>query len=189
MRGWDVAALQFLLAWHGFPSGTLDGDFGPRTGRALHLYQGWRGLRADGIAGAATIRTVRAEPPPRADLTLRRPVSAPPTDGFGPRGLRFHAGVDFAARRGARVGAARAGVVTFAGWDAGGFGNLVVVRHRPGVRTFYAHLSRIAVRRGARVGAGQRLGAVGATGLATGPHLHLELRIRGAAVDPLAALR
>ena len=42
-RGWDVAALQFLLAWHGFPSGTLDGDFGPRTGRALHLYQGWRG--------------------------------------------------------------------------------------------------------------------------------------------------
>jgi murein DD-endopeptidase MepM/ murein hydrolase activator NlpD len=80
-------------------------------------------------------------------------------------------------------------VVTFAGWDAGGYGNLVVVRHRPGVRTFYAHLSRVAVRRGARVGAGQRVGTVGATGLATGPHLHLELRIRGAAVNPLPAFR
>src|SRR5918996_4327970 len=103
MRGWDVAALQFLLAWHGFPSGTLDGDFGPRTGRALRLYQGWRGLRADGIAGAATIRALRSEPPPRAGLALRKPVRAPVTDRFGPRGSRFHTGIDFPARRGAAV--------------------------------------------------------------------------------------
>jgi murein DD-endopeptidase MepM/ murein hydrolase activator NlpD len=189
LRGWDVAALQFLLAWHGFPSGTMDGDLGPRTGRALRRYQAWRGLGADGIAGPATIRALRSEAPPRADVSLRKPVSAPVADRFGPRGARFHAGIDFPASSGARVGAARAGVVTFAGWDAGGFGNLVVVRHRPGVRTFYAHLSRIAVRRGAQVSAGQRLGAVGATGFATGPHLHLELRVRGAAVNPLPALR
>jgi murein DD-endopeptidase MepM/ murein hydrolase activator NlpD len=189
MRGWDVAALQFLLAWHGFPSGTMDGEFGPRTGRALRLYQGWRGLGADAIAGAATIRALRSEPPPRASLSLRKPVRAPVTDRFGPRGSRFHTGVDFPARRGAPVVAARAGVVTFAGWDTGGYGNLVVVRHRPGVRTFYAHLSRVAVRRGAQVGTGQRVGTVGATGLATGPHLHLELRIRGAAVNPLPAFR
>jgi murein DD-endopeptidase MepM/ murein hydrolase activator NlpD len=70
-----------------------------------------------------------------------------------------------------------------------GLRNLVVVRHRPGVRTLYAYLSRIAVRRGAQVGAGHRVGTVGATGLATGPHLHLELRIRGAAVKPLPAFR
>ena len=189
MRGWDVAALQFLLAWHGFPSGTLDGDFGPRTGRALRLYQGWRGLGADGIAGATTIRTLCSEPPPRAALVLRKPVRAPVTDRFGPRGSRFHTGVDFPARRGAPVVAAQAGIVTFAGWDAGGYGNLIVVRHRRGFRTFYAHLSRVAVRRGAQVGAGQRVGTVGATGLATGPHLHLELRIRGAAVNPLPAFR
>jgi murein DD-endopeptidase MepM/ murein hydrolase activator NlpD len=189
MRGWDVAALQFLLAWHGFPSGTMDGDFGPRTGRALRLYQGWRGLRSDGIAGAATIRALRSEPPPRAGLALRKPVRAPVTDRFGPRGSRFHTGIDFPARRGAAVVAARAGVVTSAGWDSGGYGNLVVVRHRAGVRTFYAHLARVTVRRGARVGAGRRLGSVGATGFATGPHLHLELRVRGAAVNPLPALR
>ena len=189
MRGWDVAALKFLLAWHGFPSGTLDGDFGPRTGRALRLYQGWRGLGADGIAGATTIRTLRSEPPPHADLVLRKPVRAPVTDRFGPRGSRFHTGVDFPARRGTPVVAAQAGIVTFAGWDPGGYGNLIVVRHRRGFRTFYAHLSRVAVRRGAQVGAGQRVGTVGATGLATGPHLHLELRIRGAAVNPLPAFR
>jgi len=189
MRGWDVAALQFLLAWHGFPSGTLDGDFGPRTGRALRLYQGWRGLGADGIAGATTIRTLCSEPPPRAALVLRKPVRAPVTDRFGPRGSRFHTGVDFPTRRGTPVVAAQAGIVTFAGWDAGGYGNLIVIRHRPGFRTFYAHLSGVAVRRGAQVGAGQRVGTVGATGLATGPHLHLELRIRGAAVNPLPAFR
>jgi murein DD-endopeptidase MepM/ murein hydrolase activator NlpD len=189
MRGWDVAALQFLLAWHGFPSGTLDGDFGPRTGRALRLYQAWRGLGRDGVAGAATIRTLRSEPPPRTRLALRKPVRAPVTDRFGPRGSRFHTGIDFPARLGAPVVAARWGIITFAGWDAGGYGNLVVVRHRPGVRTFYAHLSRLGVRKGARVSAGQRLGAVGATGFATGPHLHFELRLRGAAADPLPAFR
>jgi len=189
MRGWDVAAVQFLLAWHGFPSGTMDGDFGPRTSRALRLYQGWRGLRADGVAGTAIIRALRREPPPRAGIVLRRPVRAPVTDRFGPRGSRFHTGIDFPARSGAPVLAGRAGIVTFAGWDSGGYGNLVVVRHRPGVRTFYAHLSRLRVRKGARVRAGDRLGAVGATGFATGPHLHLELRIRGAAADPLPAFR
>jgi murein DD-endopeptidase MepM/ murein hydrolase activator NlpD len=189
MRGWDVAALQFLLAWHGFPSGTLDGDFGPRTGRALRLYQGWRGLGADGVAGSATIRALRREPPPRARIALLKPVRAPVTDRFGPRGSRFHTGLDFPARAGAPVLSAGTGIVTFAGWDAGGYGNLVVVRHRPGVRTFYAHLSSMRVRKGARVSSGQRLGAVGATGFATGPHLHLELRLRGAAADPLPALR
>jgi murein DD-endopeptidase MepM/ murein hydrolase activator NlpD len=189
MRGWDVAALQFLLAWHGFPSGTLDGDFGPRTGRALRLYQGWRGLGSDGVAGAATIRALLREPPPQASVVLRTPVHAPVTDRFGPRGSRFHTGIDFPTRSGAPVLAARAGIVTFAGWDAGGYGNLVVVRHRPGLRTFYAHLSRLGLRKGARVSAGQRLGAVGATGFATGPHLHFELRVRGAAADPLPAFR
>ena len=58
-----------------------------------------------------------------------------------------------------------------------------------GVRTFYAHLSRVDVHVGARVHAGTRLGLVGATGDATGPHLHFEVRVRGAAVDPLPALR
>jgi murein DD-endopeptidase MepM/ murein hydrolase activator NlpD len=78
--------------------------------------------------------------------------------------------------------------VTWAGRLAGGWGKLVVVAHADGVRTMYAHLSSIAVRLGERVATGDRLGAVGATGEATGPHLHFEVRLRGAAVDPRPAL-
>jgi murein DD-endopeptidase MepM/ murein hydrolase activator NlpD len=77
--------------------------------------------------------------------------------------------------------------VTFAGFDDG-YGQLVVLAHGSGVTTWYAHLSRIDVRLGACVAAGAGLGAVGATGRATGPHLHFEVRVRGAAVDPRPAL-
>ncbi|HXV57676.1 MAG TPA: peptidoglycan-binding protein [Gaiellaceae bacterium] len=189
LRGWDVAALQFLLAWHGFPSGTLDGRFGPRTERALLRYQRWSRLARDGVAGPVTIRALRSSPPPRVRGALRRPVRAPAGDRFGPRGSRFHAGVDFTAGAGARVRAARGGTVAFAGRRRGGFGRLVVVRHGRGVRTLYAHLSRFGVREGRRVRAGTTLGRVGSSGFATGPHLHFELRLRGAAANPLPALR
>jgi murein DD-endopeptidase MepM/ murein hydrolase activator NlpD len=188
MSGWDVAALQFMLAWHGFPSGPMDGHFGPRTDRAVRRYQHWARIGADGVAGPVTLGRLRG-PLPRSPVWLLRPVRAPIGDGFAPRGNRFHAGIDFTAWYGARVRAARGGRVVHAGWDPGGFGHLVVVLHRPGVRTFYGHLSRVAVRWGQRVGAGRRLGAVGASGRATGPHLHFELRVRGAAVNPLPALR
>lgn len=187
-RGWDVAALQFLLAWRGFPSGTFDGDFGPRTDAALRAYESWRGLPADGVVRREDVRGLRRRPP-RSPLTLAAPIGVPRTDRFGPRGSRFHAGLDFPARHGTPVLASRRGVVASAGWDSGGFGNLVVVRHARGVTTWYAHLARVLVRPGERVGRGDRVGTVGATGLASGPHLHLEVRLRGAAVDPLTALR
>ena len=58
-RGWDVAALQFKLAWHGFPSGTFDGVLGPHMDEALRRFQRWAGLGADGLAGPATIRALR----------------------------------------------------------------------------------------------------------------------------------
>ena len=76
-----------------------------------------------------------------------------------------------------------------AGWDPGGYGKLVVLSHGVGVTSWYAHLSRIRVRRGACVAAGARIGAVGSTGVSTGPHLHFEVRLRGAAVDPAGSLR
>lgn len=187
-RGADVAALQFMLAWHGFPSGTIDGWFGPRTDSALRRYQRWRRIFPDGIAGPVTLRTLRARPP-RSPLSLSYPIRAPVTDRFGPRRNRFHTGIDFPAGFGARVRAARQGRVRSAGWSSGGYGYLVVLRHGRGVRTWYAHLSRVSVRVGQRVRRGQRIGAVGATGNATGPHLHFEVRRRGAAVNPLPALR
>jgi murein DD-endopeptidase MepM/ murein hydrolase activator NlpD len=185
-RGWDVAALQFLLARHGFPSGPVDGGLGPRTAAALSRFQTWAGLGADGVAGPATIAALRRSPP-RSILRFARPLPGPIGDGFGPRGAMFHTGVDFPAASGTPVGAAGRGCVEFAGWNDG-YGKLVVVRHRLGMTSWYAHLSRIAVRRGECVVAGSRIGRVGATGRASGPHLHFELRLRDAAVNPLTGL-
>jgi murein DD-endopeptidase MepM/ murein hydrolase activator NlpD len=185
-RGWDVAALQFLLARHGFPSGPVDGGLGPRTSAALQRFQTWAGLGADGVAGPATLAALR-RPPPRSILRFARPLGVAIGDGFGPRGNMFHPGLDFPAPSGTPVAAAGRGCVSFVGWDDG-YGKLVVVQHRLGMTSWYAHLSRIAVRRGECVVAGSRIGRVGTTGNSTGPHLHFELRVRDAAVDPLTGL-
>jgi murein DD-endopeptidase MepM/ murein hydrolase activator NlpD len=186
MRGWDVAALQFLLARAGFPSGPFDGAAGPRFAAALARFQAWAGLAADAVAGPQTIARL-GRSPPRSPLRFGAPIAAPVGDRFGPRGDAFHTGVDFPAPAGTPVHAAGAGCVRFAGFDDG-YGLLVVLGHAAGVTTWYAHLSRIAVRAGACVGTGALVGLVGATGHATGPHLHFEVRVRGAATDPLLAL-
>lgn len=186
--GWDVAALQFRLAWHGFLYGPFDGRFGTRTGAALFRYQRWRGIGADGVAGQVTIRTL-FEPVPRSRLRFSWPIRASVGSPFGPRGNRFHPGIDFPAAWNTRVGAARQGRVVFAGWSPGARGRLVIVSHGYGMRSFYAHLNRITVRAGKYVARGMRVGLVGSSGFSTGPHLHFELRRRGAAVDPLPALR
>jgi Peptidase family M23/Putative peptidoglycan binding domain len=186
-RGWDVAALQWLLATHGFPSGLFDGELGPRGEAALQRFQAWAGLGADGLAGPATIAALR-RPPPRSVLRFAWPLQAALGDPFGPRGNAMHTGIDLPAPSGTPVGAAGRGCVSSAGYDPGGYGNLVIVQHRLGMTSWYAHLSRISVRPGQCVVAGTRIGRVGATGHATGPHLHFELRLRGAAIDPLSGL-
>jgi murein DD-endopeptidase MepM/ murein hydrolase activator NlpD len=185
--GWDVAQLQFLLAWHGFPSGPFDGRLGARTAAALGRFQVFAGLTPDAIAGPTTIAALR-EPRPSSPIALAWPVRGRLGDPFGPRGNRFHAGVDLVAPTGRPVAAAATGRVTWAGYRAGGWGLLVAIAHVGGVRTLYAHLSQVDVRVGQRVATGARVGGVGATGDATGPHLHFEVRVRGAAVDPLPAL-
>jgi murein DD-endopeptidase MepM/ murein hydrolase activator NlpD len=187
-RGWDVAALQFLLAGHGFPSGPVDGGLGLRTDAALRRFQAWAGLGADGVAGPGTLAALR-RPPARSPLTFLRPVAAAVGSGFGPRGTWFHPGLDLVASKGDPVRAGASGCVTFAGRDPGGYGKLVVLQHGLGMTSWYAHLSHIGVRRGACVAAGARIGRVGSTGESTGPHLHFELRLRGAAVDPSGVIR
>jgi murein DD-endopeptidase MepM/ murein hydrolase activator NlpD len=186
--GWDVAALQFKLAWHGFPSGTIDGGYGSHLKAAVLRFQESVGLGADGIAGPGTLRALQA-PIPRSPIFLVAPIGGRIGDVFGPRGNTFHPGLDYPASTGTPVSAAGRGRVVFAGWDSGGYGNLVVIEHPSGLRSMYAHLSAITVRAGDAVVAGSRVGRVGATGFATGPHLHFELRLRGAAIDPLTALR
>jgi murein DD-endopeptidase MepM/ murein hydrolase activator NlpD len=184
--GWDVAALQFMLAWHGFPSARFDGIFGPRTRAALVRFQRWAGIDPIAIAGPRTLAALRL-PPAACPVPLSLPLDAGATDGFGPRGSAFHTGIDYPAPTGTPVTAARAGVVRTAGWLPG-YGKVVELRHDQGVTTIYAHLSRIMVDPGRAVARGTVVGLVGQTGDATGPHLHFEVRVRGAAVDPAPAL-
>ena len=98
---------------------------------------------------------------------------------------RRHQGTDYAADPGTPVMSAGDGTVESAGWG-GGYGNMVVVRHRNGITTRYGHLRGFAagVRAGARVSQGEVIGYVGTTGLSTGPHLHYEFRVNGASRDP-----
>ena len=96
---------------------------------------------------------------------------------------KAHLGVDYSAPSGTPVRAVGDGVVEFAGVQ-NGFGNVVIVKHNNEDVTLYAHLSQIAVRLGQQVGQGQRIGGVGATGWATGPHLHFEFRVNGAHQNP-----
>lgn len=101
---------------------------------------------------------------------------------------RAHNGVDYHAGTGAPVGAVAPGVVTLAGWTAGG-GRTVKVRHPNGYETEYLHLSSMSVRTGARVGQGDLIGRVGQTGLATGPHLHYGMKKNGRYVNPIVEHR
>jgi murein DD-endopeptidase MepM/ murein hydrolase activator NlpD len=98
--------------------------------------------------------------------------------------MRAHRGVDYAAPTGTPVRSVADGVVEFAGWQ-NGYGNVVKVEHGKEHSTLYAHLSRIDVRKGQKIEQGQHLGAVGATGWATGPHLHFEFLVADRHVDPL----
>jgi murein DD-endopeptidase MepM/ murein hydrolase activator NlpD len=187
MIGADVAQAQWELAWRGFPSGAFDGRFGLHLDEAVHRFQRWAGfVAADGVVGPATVSALVAPSRVRTPK-LAAPIDAPVGDRFGPRGDRFHAGVDFVAAVGTPVAAAAPGRVVWVGVRTG-WGLVVTVAHGGGVRTMYAHLSKASVRLGQRVAVGARVGLVGKTGDATGPHLHFEVRLRGAAIDPLSTL-
>ena len=126
------------------------------------------------------------------------PVTTPtgwPTDGFissgyGLRwnGAEFHQGIDIAAEMGTPIVATADGVVTLAGWNAGGYGNMVDIDHGSGVSTRYGHASAVVVTPGQRVRRGQIIAYVGSTGHSTGPHLHYEVRLSGQPVNPSSYL-
>jgi murein DD-endopeptidase MepM/ murein hydrolase activator NlpD len=201
-RGWDVAALQFLLSHRGFAPGGIDGAYGPGTRRAVIGFQRARGLAVDGVAGPATVGALRhpstaptsgTTTTPVGDVRFYRPVPGPIGDGFGaPRrvgNVRYgHTGIDFQVPAGTLVQAAGVGVVVTAGFNTGGYGNLVVVQHRLGYTSWYAHMSRIVAYRGQSVSGGTPIGYVGSTGRATGPHLHFEVRRYDTPIDPLPYL-
>jgi murein DD-endopeptidase MepM/ murein hydrolase activator NlpD len=121
------------------------------------------------------------------------PVHGRMTSRFGMRhhpilGInRLHAGVDFGGGYGAPIYAAATGTVIASSYMRG-YGNCVIIDHGSGITTTYGHCSRVFVRSGQSVSRGQRIGSIGASGLATGPHLHFEVRVNGRPVNPLGRL-
>lgn len=111
------------------------------------------------------------------------------TSGYGWRRGRMHQGIDIAAPIGTPIMAAASGEVIFSGWNSGGYGNLVKLRHPDGSITFYAHNNRLLVSNGQKVKQGQLIAEMGSTGRSTGPHLHFEIRPNGTtAINPIARL-
>lgn len=98
----------------------------------------------------------------------------------------YHNGLDFKGTKGTKILTPADGIVEFAGYNSGGFGNLVVVTHGYGFKTYYAHMSKIDVKVGQVVRKGQKLGEVGSTGRSTGPHLHYEIHYLGKRVNPMS---
>jgi murein DD-endopeptidase MepM/ murein hydrolase activator NlpD len=123
-----------------------------------------------------------------AELPLLWPARGRIGSRYGPRGGRMHEGLDIVGRAGAPVVAAAAGTVLLAGDRAGG-GRTVVVAHGDGLATVYANLASIAVERRQPVARGQAIGRMGTSASATGVHLHFEVRVDGAAVDPREHVR
>ena len=160
------------------------------------LSEGVRSVPATGVGVAENASEQRALGGEAAELADRAAgaataaaAAAAVTSDFGwrqdPLGgdQRFHAGVDFRAAYGRDVGAAQIGRVVQAG-EQGGYGLTVVIEHRPGIQTRYAHLSSILVKPGERVEARQTIGQAGQTGRATGTHVHFEVTQDGKPVDP-----
>ena len=189
MLGWDVSVLEFQLARRGFDPGPLDGRFDRSTRAAVRGFQRYARLGIDGVVGRVTFRALRRSPLARAPLALAWPIRRPVVERFGLRGRRLHTGIKLSAAYGSPIAAAADGRVVHAGWRPGGLGLTVTIEHRRGVQTVYGHRARVDVRVGQRIVRGALVGLVGWTGKAQKPRLHLEVRVRGAAVNPLSALR
>ena len=146
------------------------------------LFTSWKKL--DNLADGAI--AVPSEKPVR---------TAEFTSGYGTRtdpfrgGAARHQGIDLAAPIGTAIYATADGIVSAAGWNSGGYGNLIKVDHGRGIETRYGHLSAILVSPGQHVVRGQQIARMGSTGRSTGSHLHYEVRIDGNAVNPIPFMK
>jgi murein DD-endopeptidase MepM/ murein hydrolase activator NlpD len=146
-------------------------------------------LQAQSKAVSGMLTTRQGKQQRGTSFSVSRPVPGPVTGSFGPRvhpilgTARQHSGVDMQAAVGQPIKAAAAGTVAFAG-AKGGYGNAVIIDHGNQFSTLYGHASAIKVSIGQKVSAGQVVALAGSTGMSTGPHLHFEVRILGAPVNP-----
>jgi murein DD-endopeptidase MepM/ murein hydrolase activator NlpD len=155
----------------------LEGDL-----RALEKEQAAVLAKLQSAQGSAPAGPVR-----QGSGTMIWPVDGPVVSPFGQRWGRLHAGVDIAVPSGTPIRAADSGRVVLLGWT-GGYGNYTCISHGGSLSTCYAHQSRYATSNGASVSKGQVIGYVGCTGHCFGDHLHFEVRVNGAPVDPLGYL-
>jgi hypothetical protein len=181
MVGLDVAALQFELRYHGFPTSER-GTFGKQTLRALLRFQAYAGLDADGVAGRSTYDALALQPP--ALPKLRPPL------GVVQKTTAVGNAVELFCPYAAPVAAVFGGTVVFAGNRAGGYGYTVITRDARRVEVVYAHLARIDVKKGETVVPGALVGLAGWTGKKRAEtSLRLELRVRGAQLNAYDAVR
>lgn len=167
------------------------GVFAEVQARRVQIESEYAQLAADSNEIAVKLRALEGQSLPTGFLgKLIQPVSGTIVSRFGMRFHpilkinRLHAGIDFGAETGTPIVAAGAGIVAYSGVMRG-YGNVVVVDHGGGLSTLYAHCSALLVAVGASVAQGAVIARVGATGLATGPHLHFELRRQGTPINPL----
>ncbi|HEU4695914.1 MAG TPA: M23 family metallopeptidase [Sphingomicrobium sp.] len=179
----ELKRLGISPARAGAPEG-VGGPFesaGNATFKAL--FNSWKKLDQlqDGVIA------VPSDKPVKADVTF--------TSGFGVRSDPFHfsaamhPGIDLAGSYGTPIYATADGTVVRAGWNSGGYGNLVELDHGRGITTRYGHMSAILVHAGDHVVRGQQIGRMGSTGRSTGNHLHYEVRIDGRAVNPIPFMK
>ncbi|QIL01944.1 M23 family metallopeptidase [Sphingomonas sinipercae] len=177
----DPAALKRL----GFTPST-GGQGGPFDGAGdptfKQLFSSWKKL--DSLQNGAI--AIPSEKPVRlAAFTSGYGVRSDPFKG----GAAMHAGIDLSGPLGTPIYATAEGVVTNAGWNSGGYGNLIKIDHGRGIETRYGHLSSIGIQPGQKVTRGQLIGRMGSTGRSTGSHLHYEVRIDGRPVNPIPFMK
>lgn len=149
------------------------------------LYEQKQVVKKVVVASNTSIATARSKTGPKIDMKFSYPVSSPVISSrFGQRWGRTHQGLDLAAATGTNIYASAPGTVTFAGWNSGGYGYLVVITHANGVQTYYAHCSSILCSVGQTVNQGALIAKVGNTGNSFGSHCHFEIRVNGVAYNP-----
>lgn len=120
----------------------------------------------------------------RLDQKFMYPINTRITSYYGPRWGRIHEGLDFAAPMGSPIRSVSSGRVVYSGW-ASGYGKVVIIQHQRGLKTLYAHNSKLLVRSGESVAKGEVISRSGNTGNSTGPHLHFEVQVNGRPENPL----
>jgi murein DD-endopeptidase MepM/ murein hydrolase activator NlpD len=179
----ELKRLGISPARVGSPTG-VGGPFeGVANASFKALFDSWKKLDQlqDGVIA------VPSDKPIRASVTF--------TSGFGVRSDPFkfaaamHPGIDLSGAYGTPIYATADGVVLRAGWNSGGYGNLVEIDHGRGITTRYGHMSAILVSAGDHIKRGQQVGRMGSTGRSTGNHLHYEVRIDGRAVNPIPFMK